>query len=108
MKKTYHIVNRDDETATASIEQFAKSNGQLLLPLIELLTQARVTVDEVIGQIGRKTIENAPWAERRASSRAENAGSEKGRDRLARVAGRAGHAGRPATQGQTAAPAPQA
>ena len=29
MKKTYHIVNRDEKTATASIEQFAKSNGQL-------------------------------------------------------------------------------
>jgi hypothetical protein len=58
VKKTYHhIVNRDEETATASIEQFAKSNGQLLLPLLELITQARVAVDEVINSIGRKTIE---------------------------------------------------
>ena len=48
MKKTYHIVNRDEKTATASIEQFAKSNGQSLLPLLELITQARVAVDEVI------------------------------------------------------------
>ena len=57
MKKTYHIVDRDERTATASIEQFAKSNGQLLLPLLELITQARVAVDEVISSIGRKTIE---------------------------------------------------
>jgi hypothetical protein len=57
VKKTYHIVNRDEKTATASIEQFAKSNGQLLLPLLELITQARVAVDEVISSIGRKTIE---------------------------------------------------
>ena len=57
MKKTYHIVNRGEKTATASIEQFAKSNGQLLLPLLELITQARVAVDEVISSIGRKTIE---------------------------------------------------
>jgi hypothetical protein len=48
VKKTYHIVNRDEKTATASIEQFAKSNGQSLLPLLELITQARVAVDEVI------------------------------------------------------------
>ena len=40
-----------------SIEQFAKANGQLLLPLLELVSQARVAVDEVISSIGRKTIE---------------------------------------------------
>ena len=57
MKKPYHIVNREEKSAAAAIEQFAKSNGQLLLPLIELITQARVAVDEVIGTIGRKTIE---------------------------------------------------
>ena len=57
MKKLYHIVNREEKSAAAAIEQFAKSNGQLLLPLIELITQARIAVDEVIGSIGRKTIE---------------------------------------------------
>ena len=57
MKKTYHIVNREEKTAAASIEQFAKSNGQLLLPLIELIAEARIAVDEVIGSVGRKTIE---------------------------------------------------
>lgn len=57
MKKPYHIVNREEKGATAAIEQFAKSNGQLLLPLIELITDARIAVDEVIGSIGRKTIE---------------------------------------------------
>lgn len=57
MKKTYHIVNRDEKSAAASIEQFAKSNGQFLLPLLELVTQARIAVDEVITSIGRKTIE---------------------------------------------------
>ena len=57
MKKTYHIVNRDEQSAAAAVEQFAKSNGQFLLPLLELVTQARVAVDEVIGSVGRKTIE---------------------------------------------------
>ena len=57
MKKTYHIVNREEKSAAASIEQFAESNGQLVLPLIELITQARIAVDEVISSIGRKTIE---------------------------------------------------
>jgi putative transposase len=57
VKQTYHIVNRDEKTAAASIEEFAKSNGQFLLPLLELVTQARIAVDEVITSIGRKTIE---------------------------------------------------
>ena len=57
MKKTYHIVDRDAQSAAATLEQFAKANGQLLLPLVELITQARVAVDEVIGAVGRQTIE---------------------------------------------------
>ena len=57
MKKTYHIVNREEKTAAAAVEEFAKANGQLLLPLVELITNARIAVDEVIGFIGRQTIE---------------------------------------------------
>lgn len=57
MKKTYHIVSRDSKSAAATLEQFAQANGQILLPLVELITQARVAVDEVIGAIGRQTIE---------------------------------------------------
>jgi putative transposase len=57
VKKPYHIVDREEQTAAAAIEQFAKANGQLLLPLVELITAARIAVDEVIGAVGRKTIE---------------------------------------------------
>jgi hypothetical protein len=47
VEKTYHIVDRDEKTAAASLEQFAKSNGQFLLPLLELVTQARIAVDDL-------------------------------------------------------------
>jgi len=57
VKKTYHIVSRDSKSAAAALEQFAQANGQFLLPLVELITQARIAVDEVIGTIGRQTIE---------------------------------------------------
>jgi putative transposase len=57
VKKTYHIINREEKTAAAAIEEFAKANGQLLLPLVELITRARIAVDEVIGAVGRQTIE---------------------------------------------------
>ena len=57
MKKPYHIVSREAQTAASSMEEFAKANGQILLPLVELITQARLAVDEVIDSIGRQTIE---------------------------------------------------
>jgi transposase-like protein len=57
VKKPYHIVNRDAQSASKSIQEFAQANGQILLPLVELITQARVAVDEVIHSIGRQTIE---------------------------------------------------
>ena len=57
MKKPYHIVSREEKTASAAMEEFAKANGQILLPLVELITQARIAVDEVIDSIGRQTIE---------------------------------------------------
>jgi transposase-like protein len=57
VKKPYHIVSREAKTASATFEEFAKANGQILLPLVELITQARIAVDEVIDSIGRQTIE---------------------------------------------------
>jgi transposase-like protein len=57
VKKPYHIVSREAETAAASLKEFAQANGQIVLPLVELITQARLAVDEVIDSIGRRTIE---------------------------------------------------
>ena len=39
MKKTYHIVSRDAQSAAAALEQFTQANGQFLLPLVELITR---------------------------------------------------------------------
>jgi hypothetical protein len=58
VKKTYHIVSRDSKSAAAAVEQFTQANGQFLLPLVELIRQARVAVDEVISTVGRQTIES--------------------------------------------------
>ena len=57
VKKTYHIVDREAAAAAVTVEQFAKANGQVLLPLVELVRQARLAIDEVIDHIGRQTIE---------------------------------------------------
>jgi putative transposase len=93
VKKPYHIVSREAETAAASMQEFAKANGQILLPLVELITQARLAVDEVIDSIGRQTIETILnlSAEQIAGSRTPGKssgdirwhGSQKGRVSLA-------------------------
>jgi putative transposase len=57
VKQTYHIVRREARASAAIVEEFAQANGQFLLPLVELITEARVAVDRVIDEVGRKTIE---------------------------------------------------
>jgi transposase-like protein len=57
VKQTYHIVRRDARASAAIVEEFTRANGQFLLPLVELITEARVAVDRVIDEVGRKTIE---------------------------------------------------
>jgi putative transposase len=93
VKKPYHIVSREAETAAASMEEFAKANGQILLPLVELITQARLAVDEVIDSIGRQTIETilklsaeqiaGPRTPGKSSGEIRWHGSQKGRVSLA-------------------------
>lgn len=56
MKKPYQI-STADATASAALAQFTKANGQFLLPLVDLITDARLAVDTVIEQLGRQTIE---------------------------------------------------
>jgi hypothetical protein len=42
VKKTYGIGNREEKSTAGTIEQFAKLDGEVLLPLIELITQRGV------------------------------------------------------------------
>jgi len=45
------------QSASKSIQEFAQANGQIRFPLVELINQARVAVDDGIQSIGRQTIE---------------------------------------------------
>jgi putative transposase len=57
VKQTYHIVRREARASAAIVEEFTRANGQFLLPLVDLITDARIAVDRVIDEVGRKTIE---------------------------------------------------
>ena len=88
MKKPYHIVSSEAKIASAAVEEFARANGQILLPLVELITQARMAVDEVIDSIGRQTIETilnlsieqVPGRARRARAAERFAGTDRKKD----------------------------
>ena len=54
MKETYQIADRKDSRALA---RFLSGEGQALLPMLELIEQAEMAVDELIDVAGRATIE---------------------------------------------------
>ncbi len=57
MKRKYHVVSKGSKGAGKIIQNFCRANGQLLLPLVDLISEARLAVDEVIDQAGRGLIE---------------------------------------------------
>ena len=57
MKKPYHIVTRAARESAAVIEQFCQANGQILLPIVNLIQNASQVVEAVIHEIGHQTLE---------------------------------------------------
>ena len=57
MKKPYHIVTRAAKEAAAVVEQFCQTNGQILLPLVNLIESASQVVENVIHEIQIQTLE---------------------------------------------------
>jgi putative transposase len=54
MKPSYQIVDRKDSQGFA---RYLTKNGQLLLPLVEMIEASRMAVDELIDVLGRASIE---------------------------------------------------
>jgi hypothetical protein len=57
VKERYQIVGRQGRRNEEALTKFTQANGQFLLPLVELISEARLAVDDVIHELGRKTIE---------------------------------------------------
>ena len=56
MKKTYHIVTRAARESAAVIEQFCQTNGQILLPIVNLIQNASHVVESVIHELGHQML----------------------------------------------------
>lgn len=56
MKKSY-IVTRAERESASVIQQFCQANGQILLPIVEMIQSASEVVTTVIHELGRQTLE---------------------------------------------------
>ena len=54
MEKPYHTIHKND---TQALVHFLTKNGQALLPMVELIEQSQLAVDQLIDVLGRASIE---------------------------------------------------
>ncbi len=54
MEKPYHIVGKE---SSAELGKYLARNGQVLLPMVELIEESKMAVDELIDVLGRAQIE---------------------------------------------------
>jgi putative transposase len=93
LSKPYQIVTRAAKESAAVIEQFCRANGQILLPILDMIQSASQVVDTVIHEIGVKTLEiilalsaeevAGPRTPGKASGEIRHHGSQMGRVQLA-------------------------
>jgi putative transposase len=58
VERPYHTIQKND---TRALAHFLTKNGQALLPMVELIEQSRLAVDELIDVLGRASIEAVLW-----------------------------------------------
>jgi len=93
LSKTYQIVTRAAKESAAIIEQFCQANGQILLPIVNMIQSASQVVDSVVHEIGVKTLElilalsaeqvAGPRTPGKVSGEIRHYGSQRGRVQLA-------------------------
>jgi putative transposase len=57
LKRNYHTITKIGPTNEGKLREFLSRNGQALLPMVDLIEQSRLAVDELIDVAGRATIE---------------------------------------------------
>jgi len=55
MKRDYQIVDRNDHTR--QLTKFLAENGQVLMPMVELIESAQISVHQLMTKLGRATLE---------------------------------------------------
>ena len=107
MKKAYQIVTRAERESAAVIEQFCQANGQILLPLLNLIQSASQVVETVVHEIGLQTLETILKLSAEEIAGPRTPGEGEWRRALARVTAGTSQNGRPSGAGAAAAPSSQ-
>jgi putative transposase len=55
--RNYHTLDSQARLSQEKLTGFLKKNGQHLLPMVDLITQSQIAIDELIDSVGRATIE---------------------------------------------------
>jgi putative transposase len=57
LKRSYHTLTSKGQANERRLTEFFSRNGQILLPMVDLIEQSRLAVDELVDVAGRATIE---------------------------------------------------
>ena len=57
MKKSYHTINKQGKVNEQKLAEFLSRNGQMLLPMVDLIEQCQWACDELIDVTGRAAIQ---------------------------------------------------
>jgi putative transposase len=57
VKRSYHTIDKQGKVGGRKLTEFLVRNGQALLPMLELIEQSRMAIDELIDVMGRASIE---------------------------------------------------
>lgn len=57
MSRTYHTIEKQGKMGERKLAEFLVRNGQALLPMLELIEDSRLAVDELIDVMGRASVE---------------------------------------------------
>jgi transposase-like protein len=57
VKRIYHTIDKQGKVGERKLAEFLVRNGQALLPMMEMIEQSRMAIDELIDVMGRASIE---------------------------------------------------
>lgn len=57
VKKSYHTINKQGKANEKQLAEYLSKSGQLLLPMVDLITQCQCACDELIDVTGRAAIQ---------------------------------------------------
>jgi hypothetical protein len=57
VKRNYHTLDKQGKVNERRLAEFLTKNGQQLLPMVDLIVQSRMAIDDLVDTVGRATIE---------------------------------------------------